>query len=121
MKKLLLLIAFSLSSIIIFAQELKDPTFRTPFTESSGNFMVLTVFDKIGKSDITIDYIKKMQQEITDSQKQISEQQKQMNDSTKTISEQRKQLNEQKREIDDLKNIIRQLKNDIDDLKRKVK
>lgn len=121
MRNLFLIIVFSVSSIIAFAQELKDPTFKTPFTESRGNFLVLTTFDKIGKSDITIDYVKNLQQELSDYKKLIIEQQKHLNDVNKTISEQQKQLNEHKKEIDELKKSLSQLTRQVEDLQRKVK
>jgi len=121
MKKLFLTITISFFSIIVFAQELKDPTFRAPFTESRGNFLVLTSFDKIGKSDITIDYVKDMRQELSDSKKRITEQEKQLKDAAKTISDQQKQLNEQKRELDELKKSLNQLIRQVEDLQRKVK
>ena len=121
MKKLFLIIVFSFFSIIAFAQELKDPTFRAPFTESSGSFLVLTYSDKIGKSDISIDYVKNLRQELNDSKKKITEQEKQLKDATRTISEQQKQINDQKRELEELKKSISQLTRQVEDLQRKVK
>ncbi|MDR2970491.1 MAG: hypothetical protein LBU83_00980 [Bacteroidales bacterium] len=121
MKNLLIIIVFLVSSTIVFAQELKDPTLKAPFTESSGNFLVLTSFDKIGKSDITIDYIKNLRQELNDSKKTISEQKQQLNENKKTISEQQKQINEQKKELEELKKSITQLARKVEDLEKKVK
>ncbi|MCL2512021.1 MAG: hypothetical protein FWF09_08225 [Bacteroidales bacterium] len=135
MKKLFLMIVFSICSMIVYAQELKDPTFRAPFTESSGNFLVLTSFDKIGKSAITIDYVKNLKQEVDDSKRQISDNQKQLKDADRTISDlkkqlkdadrtildNQKQLNEQKRELENLKRSINQLTRQVEDLQKKVK
>jgi septal ring factor EnvC (AmiA/AmiB activator) len=80
---------------------------KAPFSESSGNFLVLTAFDKIGKSDITIDYIKNLQREL--------------NESKKLILEQQKQLKEQEKEIDNLKKSVNQLTKNVQELQRKVK
>jgi len=121
MKKLFLIILFSVSSIIVFAQELKNPTFRPSFTESSGAFLVLTTFDKIGKSDITIDYVKSLRQELNDSKRFISDQKQQLDENKKTISEQQKQINAQKKELEEMKKSINQLAKKIEDLERKVK
>ena len=107
MKRIFLAILFSVFSVIVFAQELINPTVKIPFTESSGNFLVLTSFDKIGKSEITIDYVKNLRQEL--------------NDSKKLISEQQKLINEQKRSIEDLKKSINDLTRKIEDLRKKVK
>jgi septal ring factor EnvC (AmiA/AmiB activator) len=93
--------------VIVFAQELINPTVKIPFTESSGNFLVLTSFNKIGKSEITIDYVKNLRQEL--------------NDSKKLISEQQKLINEQKRSIEYLKKSINDLTRKIEDLQKKVK
>ena len=121
MNKLFLLIVFAVSSIIVNAQELKDPTFYAPFAENSGNFLVLTPFNKIGKSEITIDYVKNLQQELNDSKKTVSEQKKELDENKKKISEQQKQINEQKKELDELKKLVNQLAKKIEDLERKVK
>ena len=107
MKKSLLILIFPFFAVATFSQELKDPTMRAPFTESSGNFLVLTTFDKIGKSDITIDYIKNLQRDL--------------NESKKLISEQQKQLKEQEKQINDLKKSIDKLTRNVEELQRKVK
>ena len=106
MQKNFLTLLFSVFTLAVFAQELKNPTMKAPFSESSGNFLVLTSFDKIGKSEITIDYVKSLKQELTDSKKLISEQQK--------------QLNEQKKEIDEFKKIVLTLQRQLDEQKRKI-
>ena len=106
MKKLSLIIAFSICSVVVFSQELKNPTMKAPFTESSGNFLVLTPFDKIGKSEITIDYVKSLRQELNDSQKLILEQQK--------------LINEQRKGVDELKNLVSTLQKQLDEQKRKI-
>ena len=101
------MLMFSILPIISFSQELKNPTMRAPFTENSGNFLVLTPFDKIGKSDITIDYVKNLQREL--------------NEYKKLISEQQKQLNEQKKNIESLEKSVYQLTRKVEELTRKVK
>ena len=99
-QKTFLILFFSIFILAAPAQELKDPTLRAPFSESSGNFLVLTVFDKIGKSDITIDDFKKLQRELGDAKKQIDE---------------------QKRNIENLQKNINELTRKVDDLQRKIK
>jgi peptidoglycan hydrolase CwlO-like protein len=106
MKKIFLLTAVLICSVIVFSQELRNPTMKASFTESSGNFLVLTPFDKIGKSEITIDYVKNLRQEINDFKKQISEQQK--------------LINEQKKEVDEMKNLVSTLQRQVDEQKRKI-
>ena len=121
MKNLFLIIVFLVSSTVVFAQELKDPILKAPFTESSGNFLVLTTFDKIGKSDITIDYVKNLRQELNDSKKLISDQKQKLDENKKTISEQQKQIDAQKKELEEMKKTINQLAKKVEDLERKVK
>jgi len=121
MKKQFLLFVFLIPLTFISAQELKDPILRAPFTENSGNFLVLTSFDKIGKSDITIDYVKSLRQELNDCKKSISEQKQQLNEEKKSIYEQQKQINEQKKELEELKKSITQLARKVEELERKVK
>lgn len=121
MKKLFLMIGFTVCFVIVLAQELKDPILHAPFTENSGNFLVLTVFDKIGKSEITIDYIKSLRQELNESKKLISDQKQQSNEDKKKISEMQKQINDQKKELEEMKKSINQLARRVEELEKKVK
>jgi TolA-binding protein len=89
MKKNFLIALLSIFTATASAQELKDPTLFARFNESSGNFMVLTPFNKIGKSAFTIDDMKDLQREL----KNLG----------KVIAEQQRQLDRQKQEIADLK------------------
>jgi len=120
MKKLSLIIAFSICSVVGFSQELKNPTMKAPFAENSGNFLVLTPFDKIGKSEITIDFVRSLRQELTDAQKLISDHQKLINDQKKESNEHQKLINEQKKGIDELKNLVSTLQKQLDEQKRKI-
>ena len=106
MQRKFLAFLFSIITVMSFAQELKNPTMKAPFTESSGNVLVLTPFDKIGKSEITVDYVKSLRQEL--------------NDSKKLISEQQKLINEQKKEVDEMKKLIAILQRQLDEQKRKI-
>jgi peptidoglycan hydrolase CwlO-like protein len=121
MKKLFLTIIISIFSVVVFSQALENPTLRAPFTESTGNFLVLTPFDKIGKSGITISYVNDLRQELDEAKKVNSQQQEQLNETKRTISEQQRQLNDQKKELEELKNSVRQLTRKVEDLQRKVK
>jgi peptidoglycan hydrolase CwlO-like protein len=114
MKRLFLLTMFSICSVIVFTQDLKNPTMKAPFTESRGNFLLLTPFDKIGKSEITVDYVTSLRQELNDSKKLVSEQQKLINEQTKEVTEIKKlvstlqrQLDEQKRKIENLERKVK--------------
>ena len=121
MKKTVLTILFSIFAIAAFSQELKEPTMKAPFTESSGNFLVLTIFDKIGKSEITIDYVKKLREELNDSKKLISELQKFNSDQKKEIEEAKRTNSNQQKQLDEQKRAIEDLKRKVDELARKVK
>ncbi|MDL2254701.1 hypothetical protein LJB78_00265 [Bacteroidales bacterium OttesenSCG-928-J16] len=121
MKQLFLIVAISFCSIAaVSAQELKDPTMKAPFTERSGNFLVLTTFDKIGKSEITIDYVQRMRQELDDSKKQLAEQEKLNNEQKREIDDLKKDNSLQKRALDDQKKETTDLKRTVNDLVRKV-
>ena len=121
MRKIFLIILCSVFSVATFAQELKNPTMKTSFTESSGNFLVLTSFDKIGKSEITIDYVKSLRQELTDSKKNILELQKLTAEQKKEIEEVKRINSTQQRQLDEQKRTIEELKKTVNDLARKVK
>ncbi|MDR0233042.1 MAG: DUF3450 domain-containing protein [Dysgonamonadaceae bacterium] len=114
MRRTFLVILFSAFTVVIFAQELKNPTMRAPFSEDKGNFLVLTPFDKIGKSEITIDYIINLRKELDNSKKLISEQQK-------LIDEQKRSIENLKRSMEDSKKSMNALERKVDDLQRKVK
>lgn len=128
MKKVILIVALLVCSVFVFAQELIDPTLKIPFSESRGNFLVLTSFDKIGKSDITIDYVTTLRQELNDSKKNSLEQKQQINDQKREIDElkktnatQQRELDDQKKNIESLKRSITELTRKVEDLQRKVK
>lgn len=93
MKKLFLILLFSTCSTAIFAQELKNPTLKTPFYENNGNFLVLTFSNKIGKSEVTIDNIKKMQKE--------------MDELKRVVATLKRQLDEQQNKIRDLQRKVK--------------
>ena len=106
MKNIFLAILFSVFAVAVFAQELKNPTMKAPFVETDGNFLVLTSFNKIGKSEFTINDVKNLRQEL--------------NDSKKLISEQQKLINEQKKETGELKKLVSTLQRQLDEQKRKI-
>lgn len=128
MKKVILIVVFSVYWVVVFAQELIEPTLKVSFTESRGNFLVLTSFDKIGKSNITIDYVTTLRQELNDSKKNSSEQQKQIDDQKREIDElkranaiQQRELDDQKKNVESLKRNLTGLTRKVEDLQRKVK
>jgi septal ring factor EnvC (AmiA/AmiB activator) len=121
MKKLFLMILFSTFTVVISAQELVEPTMKAPFTESRGNFLVLTNFDKIGKSEFTIEDVKNMRQELNDSKKLISEQQKLISDQRRAIDDLKKGVSSLERNVSTLERQLDDQKRKIEDLQRKVK
>lgn len=80
-----------------------------------------TTFDKIGRSDISIDDFNNLKRLINTYQNNIIDLEKQTNNNQRTISEQQKIIDNQKREIDRLKSQLSQIQKDLDDLKRKLR
>ena len=119
MKKGLFVILFLFFLSPIFSQVLKNPVYDRFGTVNYGKLLVVSSFNEIWMSNVSIEDINTIKKELNEAKNTIVEQGKEIERTKKTISTQERLIDEQKREIDNMKRTIDRLTRDVDDLKRK--
>jgi len=123
MKKNILLLLFSLCSVITYAQDLKNPRLESSggSSWSSGNYLLfIDPGTYIKKSDIEVSDLKHLLREWRDEKKKITEQERLLNEQKKEIDELKRIVTMQQKRLDEMEKKLDEQKRKIDNLERKV-